>query len=292
MSIAAVASLLGTGWDTVKDIVKSDLKKRAKKRSLKRVKRIAIDEIAVKKGHRYMTIVLDLDTGWVIYTAEGKGKESLKNFFKLLARSGAKLLAIAMDMSESYRSAVKEYWPHPVAIINDHYHLVANMNAVLDSVRRDEQNKLEAEGKDVIKGARYLLLYSKENLAKRPEKLAKLNDLLAANETLNKAYLLKEELRLFWQQESRKNARVFVLNWIKSAMSVSNKHLTKFAETIRGHLKEILAWYKHRITTGPLEGTNNKIKVLKRMAYGYRDLEFFGLKILFIHEAKYQLAGA
>lgn len=292
MSIAAVASLLNVGWDLVKDIVKTDLKKRAKNRSIKRVKRIAIDEIAVKKGHRYMTVVLDLDTGWVIYTAEGKGKESLKNFFIRLRRAGAKLKAIAMDMSEAYRSAVEEYWPHPVAIINDHYHLVANMNTVLDTVRREEQNKLEAEGKEVIKGARYLLLYSAENIAKKPEKLARLNDLLAANETLNKAYLLKEELRLFWQQENRKTAKAFVVNWIKSAKSVGNKHLTKFAETIREHAKGILAWYKHRISTGPLEGTNNKIKVLKRMAYGYRDMEFFALKILFIHEAKYQLAGA
>ena len=176
--------------------------------------------------------------------------------------------------------------------MHDHYHIGANMNDVLDKIRRDEQNRLEGEGKEVIKGSRYLLLRGKENLAKLPEKQTRLNALLAANETLHKAYLLKEDLRLFWRQGTKGAAKEFVTNWVDEALAMGNKHMTKFANTVRERVKSITAWYTHPITTGPLEGMNNKIKVLKRMAYGYRDMHFFALRIMFIHETKMELSGA
>jgi len=292
MTLADVARHIGVSWDLVKEIVKSNLERKAKKRSWRRVKHIAIDEIAVRKGHRYMTLVMDLDTGEVLYVAEGKGKEALRAFFARLRRAGAKLKAVVMDMSEAYLNAVQEYWPRRVAIVHDRYHIVANMNAVLDDIRRDEQNRLEEEGKLVIKGSRYLLLRAKENLAKLPEKQARLNTLLALNETLHKAYMLKEDLRLFWSQDSRKEAKAFISNWIIEAKAMGNRHLTRFAQTVEARIKSILDWYKHPITSGPLEGMNNKIKVLKRMAYGFRDMRFFALRIMFIHETKAELTGA
>lgn len=292
MTLADVARHLCVSWDLVKEIVKDNLEKRAKKRSWRKVRRIAIDEIAVRKGYRYMTVVMDLDTGRVLYAAKGKGKGALKPFFARLRRAGAKLKAIAMDMSEAFLSAVKEYWPKKVAIVHDHYHIVANMNDVLDKVRRDEQNRLEGEGKEVIKGSRYLLLRGKENLAKLPEKQTRLDALLAANETLHKAYLLKEDLRMFWQQETKGAAKKFIINWVSAALAMGNKHVTKFANTVKERVESITAWYTHPITTGPLEGLNNKIKVLKRMAYGYRDMKFFALRIMFIHETKMELSGA
>ena len=108
----------------------------------------------------------------------------------------------------------------------------------------------------------------------------------------HKVYLLKEDLRMFWAQKTKEKAREFVNNWCAEARSLSNSHVTTMASTIEQRLEYILAWYDHRITTGPLEGLNNKIKVLKRSAYGYRDQEFFGLRILFLHESEFKLAGA
>jgi transposase len=291
MTMSAVAKKLHIGWDMVKDILRSSLERKAERRSWSAVRRIAIDEIATQKGHKYLTVVVDLDTGQVLYTAPDNDKESLKMFFQRLRRSRAKLRAIAVDMSQAYASAIRDYWPKPVAVVHDHFHVVSNMNKVVEEVRREEQNRLEAEGQKTLKGARYLLLWAAERLAKDPDKKSRLDKMLAANDLLHKVYLLKEDLRMFWRQPSLAEARSFVKQWVVDALALGNKHMTRFATTVKKHLGTILAWYKHPITSGPLEGLNNKIKVLKRKAYGYRDVHFFGLRLLFIHETKFSLSG-
>ena len=292
MTITAIARYLGVGWDLVKSIIKEGLEQKLKGRSFRRVRYIAIDEIAIRKGHEYMTVVVDLETGQVLFTAEGKDHECLKPFFQRLRRAGAKLEAVAMDMSSAYLKAVRTYWPHEVALVHDHYHVVSNMNEVVDSVRRDEQNQQNEEGKKLIKGSRYLLLRGKEKLAEMPEKQSRLDELLEVNQTLHKVYLLKEDLRQFWSQQSKEDAEDFIKQWIAEAMALKNEHVTRFARTIKKRIEGILAWYEHKITTGPLEGFNNKIKVFKRAAYGYRDPKFFGLRILFLHETGFKLNGS
>ena len=291
MTIADVARYLKVGWGVVKDILCAHLKRRAKARSWRKVRRIAIDEIAVRKGHNYMTVVVDLDSGKVLFSAPGRDHTCLKPFFVRLRRAGAKLQAVAVDMSSAYLMAVEDYGPPDVVVVHDRYHVVSNMNRIIDDVRRDEQNRLEAEGKKVIKGSRYLLLTAKEKLAKNPDRQARLDQLLAVNETLHKVYLLKEDLRLFWGQDDKGKAKTFIETWLKQARKLDNPHLNRFAKTIKRRMDAIIAYYDHNITTGPLEGLNNKIKVLKRKAYGYRDLSFFALRILFIHDTKFRLAG-
>jgi transposase len=291
MTMLAVARHLHVGWDLVKEIIKAELERRKRRRSWRKVRRIGIDEIAIRKGHRYMTVVVDMDSGEVLFTAEGRDHECLQPFFVRLKRAGAQLKAITMDMSPSYLKAVQLYAPADAIVIHDHYHVVANMNEVVDEVRRDEQNRLEGEGKDVIKGSRYLLLKAKEKLQQEPQKQARLDALLNINETLHKVYLLKEDLRLFWSQDSKQEARDFITGWLETAKSIANTHVTRFAQTVEKAVERIVAWYDHPISTGPLEGLNNKIKVLKRAAYGYRDMEFFGLRLLFLHETAFQLSG-
>jgi len=291
MTMSDVARHLRVGWHMVKSILRDHLERCASRRSWRKVSQIAIDEIAIRKRHRYMTVVVDLDTGEVLFTAEGRDHTCLKPFFRRLRRAGAKLKAIAVDMSSAYLKAIEDFGPPGVAIVHDRYHIVSNMNNVIDKVRRDEQNRLEAEGKNVLKGARYLLLYGKEKLAEKPTKQARLDELLAANETLHKVYLLKEDLRQFWSQKTKATAETFIETWLDEAKGLDNHHLNRFAKTIRRRMDAILAWYDTPITTGPLEGLNNKIKVLKRTAYGYRDQVFFGLRLLFLHETKFQLSG-
>lgn len=239
-----------------------------------------------------MTVVVDLETGQVLFTQEGKDHACLATFFQKLRRARANLKAVAIDMSNAYLKAINQYWPKHVDIVHDHYHIVSNMNDILDKVGRDEQNKLENElGKKLFKGSRYLLLRGREKLEEMPEKQSHLDELLSINETLNKAYLLKEELRLFWKQGTKKQAKIYIETWISDARAMNNKIVTTFANTIEKRLGGILSWYDFRITTGPLEGFNNKIKAFKRAAYGYRDLDFFGLRILFLHETKFKING-
>ena len=292
MTIKDIAEHLKVGWDLIKEIVRDHLNKRLKRRSWGHVRRIGIDEIAVRKGHRYMTVVVDLDTGQVLYTAPGRDHTCLEAFFRGLRKAHARLQAIAVDMNGGYLKAISDFGPPGVVVVHDHYHLVSNMNQVVDQVRRDEQRRLEDEGKKTIKGARYLLLFGRDRLEReKPEKLGRLDALLAANETLHKAYLLKEDVRLFWKQRDKRSARKFLKRWVTEALAVGNKHLSRFASTVRERTNAILAWYDQPITTGPLEGLNNKIKVLKRRAYGYRDLDFFQLLLCFIHESEFKLAG-
>ena len=290
---AIVAKLKFVGWNTIKAIIKDDLNKRLKRRRIGQVRFIAIDEISVKKGQRYLTNVVDLETGQVIYTAEGRDSECLRAFFIRVKCSGrANLKAIAVDMSSAYLKAIELYAPAGVKIIHDRYHLVANMNRLLDEIRRDEYRQKSGLEKTVMKGSRYLLLAAFENIYDDEEKFSRLESLLALNETIHKAYLLKEDLRLFWEQNSREEAQRFIETWLNEARSMKNPHLDKMANMIEKHMQQILNHYDYPISTGPLEGINNKIKVLKRAAYGFRDMDYFKLRILFIREASFTLVGA
>jgi transposase len=290
MTIRDVAVHLGVGWDLVKDIQKRDLSRRFAKPKLKHLRRIAIDEIAVAKGHRYMTLVMDLDSGAVVFVGDGKGADALKPFWKRLRPSGAKIEAVAMDMSAAYRGAVSAHLKKAV-IVFDHFHVIKLFNDKLSDLRRSLYHQAEADQKKVLKGARWLLLKSPENLDAEKDEKARLEEALDLNKPLAAAYYLKEDLRRFWEQPGRRFATAFLNDWLKKAEASGVKMLQQMARTLAAHRSGLLAYYDAMITSGPLEGTNNKIKTMKRMAYGFRDPEFFKLKILAIHETKYALVG-
>lgn len=291
MTIQDVANHLNLKWHLVRDIVAEQLKHREKQRSWRHVESIAIDEIAVRKGHSYMTVVVDLKSGMVLDAVDGRKAESLEPVFKRLRRAGAKLKAVAMDMSPAYLKAVKSYWPDEVAIVHDPFHIVQSVNKAVDQVRRMEQERLDASERRYIKGGRFLLLKGWEKLEPDADKVERLETMLFENKNLYQAYLLKEDLRQLWQQESKGTARQFLNNWIEEACSSKLRPFQTLAKTLRERQEEILAWYDYPISTGPLEGLNNKIKVLKRRAYGYRNQAFFRLRILFIHETAFKLSG-
>ena len=295
MTLQDVADLLQMGWHKVRDIIKENLERKEKQRSWREVRRIAIDEIAVRKGHRYMTVVVDLDTGMVLEVVDGRKAESLKPVFDRLKQARSELEAVAMDMSSAFRKAVETYWPKKVAIVHDHFHVVLAMNSVVDEVRRDEQSRLDDEGTKVFKGNRYLLLTGWEKLEKEDKdgkKVKRLESMLNLNENLYKVYLLKEDLRQIWSQVNKTEAQKFLKIWIEEARDLNLRPVTRMANTIDKHQAEILAWYDYPISTGPLEGLNNKIKTFKRRAFGFRNKAFFRLRLLFIHETKFRLSGA
>jgi len=152
----------------------------------------------------------------------------------------------------------------------------------------------EAEGplaKQVLKGTRWLLLKNPENLAEEKDERKRLEKALALNKPLATAYYMKEDLRQIWDQRDRQSAEVFLDDWIARARKSGIRMLMHFAETLTQHRTGILNYYKCRITTAPLEGTNNKIKTMQRQAYGFRDTEFFRLRIFSLHETRYALVG-
>lgn len=242
-----------------------------------------------------MTLVADLETGRVLYVAEGKGADALLPFLKRLKRSRTRVKAIAMDMSAAYARAVRSALPK-TPIVYDRFHVVKLMNEHLDELRRAHARDSEAANRKAIKGARYLVLMGQETLdryeEKKPGSKERLREALALNEPLSKGYYLKEKLRLLWELPDRKSGDALLREWCAEADASGVRELQRMARTLTRHRRGILAYFTHgRITSGPLEGINNKIKTLKRSAYGYRDQEFFKLKILALHEARYRLVG-
>jgi transposase len=287
-----VAALVGLGWDAVKDIQKRHLTKRFRLPRLKGVRRIAIDEICIGKGHRYLTVVLDLDSGRVLFVGDGKGADALKPFWKRVKRcKQCKICSVAIDMSPAYISAVRANAPK-ARIVFDRFHIVMLCNEMMTKLRRALYNEAtELMDKNVLKGTRWLLLKNPENLDTSRNEAKRLKEALELNQPLATAYYLKDELRQFWEQPDKCSAGAFLFDWMRRAEASGIKLLKKFAHTLAAHKSGLLAWYDDRISTGPLEGTNNKIKTMKRQAYGFRDTEFFKLKIMALHETKYALIG-
>jgi transposase len=291
MTIRDVARHLGVGWDLIKDIQKRDLSRRYAKPKLKHLRYLAIDEIAVAKGHRYLTVVMDLEGGAVVFVGDGKGADALKPFWKRLRPSGAKIEAVAMDMSGAYQKAVGIHLPK-AKIVFDHFHVIKLFNEKLSDLRRALYHEAtDVQHKAVLKGTRWLLLKNPENLDEKTDEKRRLEEALALNQPLAVAYYLKEDLRRFWEQPGKRFATVFLDGWIRRAEASGIKILQQMAKTLAAHRSGLLAYYDVMISSGPLEGTNNKIKTMKRQAYGFRDLEFFKLKILAIHETRYALVG-
>jgi len=291
MTIQDVARHLSVSWDVIKEMQKRDLTRRFSKPDLKDLQMIAIDEISIRKGHRYLTIVLDMISGAVIFVGNGKGSDALDPFWKKVKRAKAKIEAVAMDMSPAYISAVLERLPK-ATIVFDHFHVIKLFNDKLSDLRRDLYKETkESLKKSVLKGTRWLLLKNPENLDPDRKEKERLAEALKLNEPLSCAYYLKEDLRQIWLQPTKEIAERVFTDWIKRAQITGIKMLKKFADTLAGYKSGILAYYDYRISSAPLEGTNNKIKTMKRMAYGFRDMEFFKLKIMALHTTKYALVG-
>ena len=291
MTIRDVAKHLGVGWDLIKDIQKRDLSRRFARPKLKHLRHIAIDEISIAKGHRHLTVVLDLESGAVVFVGDGKGAKALNPFWKRLRGSQAKIEAAAMDMSQAYRQAVSTNLPR-AKIVFDRFHVMKLFNDKLSDLRRAlHREATDKVRKKVLKGTRWLLLKAAENLDEKRDEKKTLDEALALNKSLAAAYYLKEDLRQLWEQPGKVFATAFLNGWIKRAEGSGIKVLQQLAKTLAAHRSGLLAYYDVRITSGPMEGTNNKIKTMKRQAYGFRDKEFFKLKILAIHEARYELIG-
>ncbi|MGE0434508.1 MAG: ISL3 family transposase [Planctomycetota bacterium] len=291
MTIHDTARFLRVGWDMIKEILKVHLQRRFADPLRKRVpRRIAIDEIAVHKGHRYLTIVLDLETGAVVFVGTGKAADALQPFFDRLGQKRRRIRAVAMDLSQAYQNAVRANLPQAI-IVFDRFHIVKLLNEKLSDLRRDLQREAVGQAKKALKGVRWLLLKRPGNLDARRNERHRLQAALRLNAPLSIAYYLKEDLDRFWRQSGKAAAELFLDEWVRDATATGIRVLQVFARTLQIHRRGLLDWYDEPISTGPLEGINHKIKNLKRQAYGYRDLAFFRLRIFALHEARYALVG-
>src|SRR5262249_15378791 len=231
MTILDVAHHLDVGWDVIKDIQKRDLSRRYAKPKLKHLRSIAIDEIAVAKGHRYLTVVMDLETGAVVVVGSGQGADALKPFWKRLQPSQGQIAAVAMDMSGAYQAAVRTCLPK-AKIVFDHFHVIKLFNDKHSELRRAlYREATDVMHKEVLKGTRWLLLKNPENLDEEKDEKRRLKEALKLNEPLAVAYYLKDDLRRFWEQPGEDLPTTVLDGRIRPALASGRKGLHQTGPT-------------------------------------------------------------
>ena len=285
MTLQDVSNHLGVSWDTVKEIHSTYLERHYSPPSLEGVENIGIDEFADRKGHVYKTIVVDLDSGRILYVGDGKGTDALKGFWKKVKRKGVRIKHVATDLSTAFIASVMENCPE-ATLVFDHFHVVKLRNEKLDDIRRKAYNmEKDVNKRKVLKGTRYLLLGNGADIFDKQYR-TRLDNALAMNEPLSKAYYLKEQLREIWMQPMKSMAEDVFDDWVRQAEQSKIPQLMKMAVTMKAFRRGILAWYDCHLSTGKVEGINNKIKVMKRNAYGFRDDRYFTLRLYALHDCR------
>lgn len=279
-SILHVARFFGLDWKTVKELDKAALERQLGPVDLDGLEVIAMDEFALHKGHRYATVIVEPMRKRVLWVGRGHGREDIRPFFELLGPERcARLKAAVMDMNTGFRLEVRAHCPN-AAIVFDLFHVVAKYGReVIDRVRVDRANELRADRRSrrVIKGARWLLLKNRDSL--KPGEDVTLDELLAANRALFVVYVLRDALKDLWSYRHTGYAARAWRSWYRKALRSGIEPLRRFARALRPYLPGILAHCRYPLGTNLIEGINNRIKVIKRMAYGFRDDAYFFLKI-------------
>ena len=281
MTNTAVAQAERLHDSTVKDLDRIYMQQQVARAGLPAPRAIGVDEIAIRKGHDYRIVVSDLDRRRPIWVGgKGRTEADMDLFFATLgAKKTARIQLAAMDRWKPFRASLKRHAPH-ARVIFDKFHIMRHLGDALDEVRRREYRRLAAKDRAFIKGQRYTLLSHRENLSLDGRRsLAKL---LKANTRLNTAYLLKESFGQLWGYQTESGARAFFERWKQSLTWQRLTSYEKFAAMIERHWDGIASYChpENKVSLGLVEGLNNKIRVLQRRAYGYRDEDYLNLKIV------------
>jgi len=278
MTVQDVARHLDLDPKTVKEVDKHFLQQEFGQTNCDGLRILAVDEIAFSCGLvGYMTVVLDYLSGRVVWVGQGRVRQTLDGFFALMTEAQKQAIeAVAMDCWEAYINSVQLNCPQ-AKIVFDFFHIVKGYSMAIDNVRRNEYRRASEDQRRFIKGSRYLLLRNRENL--QPQQQVKLDELLAANKRLNAAYILKDQLKEIYSYSDRRLAKEALDQWCALAAEINESSIARFIGRLQRFEDGILNHCDYPISTGRLEGVNNKIKVIKRRAYGFHDHAYFALKV-------------
>lgn len=281
MSCSAASHLLGIAERTVRKIDKHELKKKVNNhiKNVKNIKQIGIDEVSHKKRHNYGTVVVNQADGKVIWMSQNRSTESLEKIYNKFNHTFRNLEAVSMDFWKPYFKATRI--KHPKAfIVYDRFHLSRILNRYIEEERRAYQKSLSDDDRKYMKKhTRWLLLRRKKNF--EDYHIDRLKELKEKNEKLYEMYLLKEDfLSIFSHENTRETAKTMILEWLSTVEKSCLEAIKKFACSVLKRLKTILNWFDYPISNGKSEGVNNVIKTLLKQGYGYKDFEYFRLKVL------------
>lgn len=285
LSWKETASVFGTSWDSVYRAVAKVVEYGLAHREWDNVEQLGVDEIAVFKGHCYLTMVYQLDKGLrrLLWCGEERKITTLTAFFNEFGETRtAKLKFVCSDMWRPYLKVIKQKAINALNIL-DRFHIMKKFNEAIDEVRRQEVKDLKAEGHDnVLHQGRWLLLKRKENLNEK--QTVSLDKLLHINLKSIKAYLMREDFQQFWSYTSAEIAAKFLKEWTTRTMESTIAPMKKVAKMLCSHEALILNWFtaKGALSSGVVEGLNNKAKLTMRKAYGFKTVKC--LKIALYHQ--------
>lgn len=264
----AVSELLGVNWRSVGAVVERIVSQRMDPERFSKLRRVGIDEFSYRKHHRYLTVVVDHDRGRVIWAAEGRSGQTLHEFFDLIGANVAHALEhVTMDMAAGYIGVVRERAPQ-AEIIFDRFHVAQLASNAVDEVRRSLVRQLAGtDDASAVKKTRWALLKNPGRLL--PSQQLKLAELARINSPLYRAYLLKETLAAALDRKQPWRARKQLDQWMAWASRSKLKPFVRLAKTIRKHRDDIVRYVELRLTNAVVEGINNRIRVIARIAYGF-----------------------
>lgn len=266
-------------WKTVKEIDREHIKKLLPKIDDLIIRRLAIDEIAIMKGHKYFTIIRDYDSGVAIKIFFGR---SFKETSEALATLGKDKLAnityVSLDMWDPYIKAIQEQCPN-AKLVFDKFHVVKKINEAVDSVRKNEFKNADPQEKKQMMHKRWIILKRKGNLDRN--QMDNLITIIKNNDRLYKAYLLKEQILSIFDDKSSTFEDICnrIKQWMENILSNNLEEFEEVIGTIKNYMYGILNYFKYGMTNAIAEGFNTKINVIKRRAFGFSDIEYFILKI-------------
>lgn len=276
MPVTHVADALAVTDKAVREWDKRVLRRTIGEPNLDDLEVLLIDEKSIGRNQPYVTVVLNGVSGELLHMHQGTKPEGINSFFEQLTdQQKAGIQAVGIDRDGAYQKAVTEHLS--ADIVYDKFHIIANYNGVIDEVRRGEWQKAKAEDKPVLKGMRYILFKRAERRSEEDED--RLDALLAVNENLLTVDMLKDDLHQLWACGSEREAEAWLDGWIDWALDSGIAPLARFARGLRRSARGVLNYFKHRITSGPIEGFNNLISRTIRRACGIRDREYLYLKL-------------
>lgn len=277
--VTGATRILRISWDEAWGLMERAVQRGRQRKARRVVRRIGVDEKAAAKGHRYLTLVCDLDKGTVEHVGEERKQATLDGYYAGLSTKQLNGIAVAMDMWEPYIQATLARVPDAAKkIVFDRFHVMGHVGKAVDTVRKQEHRELLVSGDETLKGSKYLWLYSKENL---PEsRRAEFAALRRQNLKVGRAWAIKESLRRLWHYVYPAAGLSFWKRWYFWAMHSRLEPIRKAARTVKRHIDNIL-YYQHPVTNAMSEGLNSKIQKIKSMACGFRNMENFKTAIYF-----------
>lgn len=274
MTQKATAKILHIPTSTLSDLLHRTITRIRDGHQISGLKTIGIDEISYCKGHKYATIVYDLDRSCVVWIEKGKGRATIDKFFnEVLNETQKRQIKLAScDMSQTYIGAIEEHCPKAILVL-DRFHIAKALNEAVDKVRKEQWREASSVERKALKGLRWLLYKHSSNRSKKDSRV--LNALKKGNRRIHRAWILKDEFEQFWEYKTTRPARRFIMRWTTTALKSRLEPIRNFVKTIRKHINRILPFIETHLTNAKAEGLNRIIKIIKNRASGFRCFNAF-----------------